>query len=463
MSKESTTAAPAMGLRVRRSADREDVFDIYLEELRGVPRPLDRDGEVRASIAIEEAERACLDRILEAGVALPELIRWADQFRAGEMGINEIAELGRYEGERGRRQLQRRLGAAKRLEQTCARLRDSRTGDVSARRRAREQAWAKRREAVHAIGLQRERTQEILARVFDALQPFADDHAYDTEEERNEAIRASEAELGRRRQVLRRLHADLAGDRRRLDAARNHLAEANLRLVVALSKRYRGAGVPFADLVQEGNVGLMRAVDKFDHRVGTRFSTYAAWWIRQSVAREVTRLGGTVRVPFGMVEKRRRAHRVARRLSQALGREPATTEVAEELGIPVERVRRAVEATTSAISLSSYASDDGDRAYEEILPDERVEAADEVLADRQLEGTARSLLDELSPREQLILRKRFGLDGGVEGITLREIGEQLGLSRERIRQLEAVALQKLRNAFSRRQAGRTAHAETSSS
>jgi RNA polymerase primary sigma factor len=265
--------------------------------------------------------------------------------------------------------------------------------------------------------------------------------------------------------VLGRLHADLVGDRRRLDAARNHLAEANLRLVVALSKRYRGAGVPFADLVQEGNVGLMRAVDKFDHRVGTRFSTYAAWWIRQSVAREVTRLGGTVRVPFGMVEKRRRAHRVARKLSQSLGRAPETKEVAEELGMPVERVRRAVEATTSAVSLSSHASDEGDRAYEEILPDERVEAADEVLADRQLEGTARSLLGELSPREQLILRKRFGLDGdgSVEGITLREIGEQLGLSRERIRQLEAVALQKLRQAFSRVQAERAAHSDTSSS
>ena len=430
-----------MQKRTARVRPIEDVFDIYLEELRGVPSPLDREGEVRAATRIEEAERACLSRILEAGVAVPELVAWADAFEAGQRSANELTLLGSYEGDAGARLLARRLGAARAAERRCRRALASTKGTAADRRAARERAWAKRLAAVRDIELGRGPIQDVLGRVFAALRPY--DHAG---EAKVPAMRVAETTLGRPRATLRKLHAELLADRRRLDAARNFLAKANLRLVVALAKRYRGSGVPFADLVQEGNLGLMRAVDKFDHRVGTRFSTYAAWWIRQAVAREATRLGDTVRVPFGMVERRRKAQRVVRQLTQSLGRAPDAAELAAEMGVSLDRAQRTVEATTSSVSIHET-TDDGDRELGEILPDRSIEAADEDLGSRQLQDTARRLLEQLGPRERLILEKRFGLADRDDGKTLREIGEEIGLSRERIRQLEGMALEKLRGAL----------------
>jgi RNA polymerase primary sigma factor len=264
-----------------------------------------------------------------------------------------------------------------------------------------------------------------------------------------DAVQHAQQELGRRAPLLRRLAVDVAADRARLERTRNALAEANLRLVVMLAKAYRGAGVPFSDLVQEGNLGLMRAVDKFDHRVGTRFSTYATWWIRQSVAREVTRCAETVRVPFGVNERRRRAARVARQLTQSLGRAPDEQELAKELDLSLEQLRRSLHATTRSVSIHSPMNDDGERTLSEVLSDDSPTLDEEAIA-REREGQAHALLACLSPREQHILRKRFGIDAGDDGLTLREIGEELELSRERIRQLEAAALAKLRNVIGER-------------
>jgi RNA polymerase primary sigma factor len=260
-------------------------------------------------------------------------------------------------------------------------------------------------------------------------------------------MREAVSALGRQRAVLIRLAKELASERHRLDARRNRLAEVNLRLVVMLAKSYRRSGVPFPDLVQEGNLGLMRAIDKFDHRVGTRFSTYAAWWIRQAVAREATRQRETVRMPFGLVDKRRRASRAARSLAQTLGRAADTDEVAEELGMTQAQARRALEAVPRSIPLHAFVSEEGDRPWDEVLSDADATMVDEDVAAKQRQRAAVRVLDRLTPREQHIVRRRFGLGGSGEEVTLREIGEELGLSRERIRQLEAIALEKLREAL----------------
>jgi RNA polymerase primary sigma factor len=422
-----------------------DVFDIYLAGLRELPQPLDREGEVRAAKEIEDAEHACLDCILSYGVLLPELIDWADRFEAGELAVLELTQLGAYEGEEGRERLRHKLARARRAERTSEKLHVHADGNATERRHAREEAFAKRGEAVRSIGLHRERIQDVLGRVTKLLAPFPVKH--ETLRIR-EQVRKAERELGRHRAVLTRLAADLAKKRARLDRARNRLAEVNLRLVVMLAKSYRRSGVPFPDLVQEGNLGLMRAIDKFDYRVGTRFSTYAAWWIRQAVAREATRQRETVRMPFGLVDKRRRASRAARTLTQTLGRTADTREVAQELGMTEAQARRALEAVPRSIPLHAHVSEEGDRQWDEVLTDETATSVDEDVASRQQQQAARLVLTRLTPREQHILRRRFGLDGTGEEVTLREIGEELGLSRERIRQLEAIALEKLRQALS---------------
>jgi RNA polymerase sigma factor (sigma-70 family) len=419
--------APKGGTRRRSS----DPFDLYLAGLSGLTPPQGRDGEVTMSVRLEKTERAALDRFLDAGIALPPILAWAPALREGRMTSSDIGELGRYEGDEGLARLTRALARATKLETRLGSRADRKTIERIRRDRAN---------AVRNIGLNRERVQELIAYAARALGMFAraridDDRA---------AMRRIEDELGRKAQVLGKLLCDHAQDRVALEHARNRLAEANLRLVVMLAKAYRGSGLPFSDLVQEGNLGLMRAVDKFDHRVGTRFSTYATWWIRQSIAREVTRCGETVRVPFGVNERRRRAVRVARQLTQSLGRAPDEQELADELEVSLDQLRRSVEGTTRSISINAPVSEDGERTLGEVLTDEDSIALDDEAIARQREERARSLLAQLSPREQHILRKRFGIDAGDDGLTLREIGEELALSRERIRQLEAVALEKLR-------------------
>jgi RNA polymerase sigma factor (sigma-70 family) len=435
----STAHANAARRRVR------DPFDLYLAGLSSLSPPLDRDGEVAASQRLEEAERACLDRLLDAGVLLPELTAWAASFEAGDLEVTQLAHLGLYEGPEGRVRLSKLLTRAVTAEGRYAALLEGRTKKRGPERRtATDKARRDRAEAVRRIGLNRERIQLVLERLGGDLDAFARADGDVSDPDAPEVVAGVSERLGRRVPTLRKLAAQHAADRAALDRARNQLAEANLRLVVMLAKAYRASGVPFPDLVQEGNLGLMRAVDKFDHRVGTRFSTYATWWIRQSIAREVTRCAETVRVPFGMNERRRRAARVARQLTQSLGRTPDEQELAQELEVSVDQLRRSMEASTRSVSLSAPVSDEGDRTLSEVLTDENAIGLDDRVIARERELAARQLLAQLSPREQHILRRRFGMDGGDEGITLREIGEGLDLSRERIRQLEALALDKLR-------------------
>jgi RNA polymerase sigma factor (sigma-70 family) len=367
---------------------------------------------------------------------MPELVTWAHGVDDGTVELPSLAQYGACLEEAGKEQVRRTLTRAARLESRYAKVARTKKVERSAMERLRRERAA----AVRRIGLHRERTQQIVARIAEQLAVFARAEA----DGNDEAARRVQEELGRTAPVLRRLARESAASRSELERARNSLAEANLRLVVMLAKAYRASGVPFSDLVQEGNIGLMRAVEKFDHRVGTRFSTYATWWIRQSIAREVTRHAETVRVPFGMNERRRRAARVARQLTSALGRAPDEMEIANELAVPLDHLRRSMEATTRSISIHAPCSEDGERTLSDVLADDAVPALDDEAMARQREDQARQLLSSLSPREALILRKRFGIEATDDGLTLREIGEELRLSRERIRQLEASALAKLR-------------------
>jgi RNA polymerase primary sigma factor len=227
-------------------------------------------------------------------------------------------------------------------------------------------------------------------------------------------------------------------------AAREHLGRANTRLVISIAKRYMSQGLPFPDLIQEGNVGLMRAVDKYDYKRGYRFSTYATWWIRQAITRALAQKTRTIRIPLHMTERIRQMYRTAQTMEQDMGRRPTPEEIAKEMELPADAVRGMMDASQHAIALERPIGDEGDSEFGDFIEDQESLSPVEVATHHLLEETIEEVLSELTPRQSHILRMRFGLGGG-EPHTLEEIANRFSLSRERIRQLEKEALRRLRH------------------
>jgi len=227
-------------------------------------------------------------------------------------------------------------------------------------------------------------------------------------------------------------------------AAREHLGRANTRLVVSIAKRYMSQGLPFPDLIQEGNVGLMRAVDKYDYKRGNRFSTYATWWIRQAITRALAQKTRTIRIPLHMTERIRQMYRTAQSLEQSLGRRPSAEEIALEMDVPLDTIRNMMDASQHAVALERPVGDDGDTEFGDFIEDQETLSPVDSAIQHLLEETIEQVLGELTNRQSSILRLRFGLGGG-EPHTLEEIANKFGLSRERIRQLEKEALRRLKS------------------
>jgi RNA polymerase primary sigma factor len=440
---EALTPLPAKG---------EDPVRLYLKEIGKVPL-LTAQQEVQIGRRIEVGQIALRRGLAGIPMAVRALLDVGDRLRHNAIAADDVIVLpegGELEAKEIRPVLLA-FGRIRRLERKIARLEESLHDK---RRSASGRTTVQKQIAVHRAGIQKTVADmplkpalidDLVGKVRRLCQRI-DALAQESRRNRTAAVarelKQLEADAGLPRKPLQTLLAEIESSDRTVRQAKRELMEANLRLVVSVAKRYLGSDLSLLDLVQEGNIGLMKAVDRFQYRRGFKFSTYATWWIRQAITRAIADHSRTIRIPVHMVETLNRISRVNRNMVNEMGREPTPEELAQRTGVPAKKVRLILESSRKPLSLETPIGEDSELG--DFLEDKSAGSPNDTLLGQDLTTQVERALATLSPKEKEILRLRFGI--GEEGEhTLEEVGKRFAVTRERIRQIEAKALRKLRH------------------